>query len=308
MPDVGRVRRRVVAMVPERAKDRLRRALGRGPAPRPHASLVVRHEAGLIHYSGAFRDPVRVVALVVRPASRLGQVSLRLEQQPSADFAFTVDPVQLWELGGRAAGRFDLFVEVDGAGTKRTELRLGRFDHTDTSAAMDRIEVEGAASPFGEQAHAWTHVTDQGNVSVRYAPEPIGRFEVEGRRLDVGPRGISADLVLTTFSRPARGIHLALQWRFSGVTQQIPVTVEPIDATGDARPVRLPDQLRHHAGSGGRRRARGHHRSAPGDGPRRVRGAPARAVRAEELHPREAARRAGAHHAAAPTSTSGCPT
>ncbi|MET1133234.1 MAG: CDP-glycerol glycerophosphotransferase family protein [Aeromicrobium sp.] len=218
-------------MMPERAKDRLRRALGRGPAPRTHASLVVRHEAGLIHYAGEFRDPVRVVALVVRPASRLDQVSLRLEQAPSASFAFTLDPVQLWELGGRNAGRFDLFVEVDGVGTKRTELRLGRFGHTDTSAAMSFIEIEGAASPFGEQVHAWTHVTDQGNVSVRYAAEPVLRYEVEGKRLDIGPRGISADLVLKTFSRPASDIRLSLQWRFSGTTQEIPVRVEALDAT-----------------------------------------------------------------------------
>ncbi|WP_269305257.1 CDP-glycerol glycerophosphotransferase family protein [Aeromicrobium sp. HA] len=231
MPDVGRVRRRVVAMVPERAKDRLRRALGRGPAPRPHARLAIRHDAGLIHYSGEFRDPVRVVALVVRPASRLDQVAVRLEQPASARFAFTLDPVQLWELGGRAAGRFDLFVEVEGSGTKRSELRLGRFDHTDTAAALDRIELEGAASPFGEQVHAWTHVTDQGNVSVRYAAEPIRRFEVEGTRLDVGPRGIATELLLKTFSRPASDIRLSLQWRFSGSTQEIPVQIVERDAT-----------------------------------------------------------------------------
>ncbi|MBC9226160.1 hypothetical protein GL325_07505 [Aeromicrobium sp. 636] len=231
MPDVGRVRRRVAAMVPESVKDRIRRARGQAPAPRPHAELVVRHDDGRIVYTGEFRDPVRVVALVVRPASRLGQVALRLEQSPDRHFSFVLDPAELWEAGGRAAGRFDLFVEVEGSGAQRTELRLGRFDRTDTAAAMDRIDLVGASSPFGEEVHAWSHVTDQGNVSVRYALEPIRRFEVEGRRLEVGPRGISADFDLKTFSRPVREMHLALVWRFSGTTQEIPVTVEPRDAT-----------------------------------------------------------------------------
>ncbi|WP_146826078.1 CDP-glycerol glycerophosphotransferase family protein [Aeromicrobium flavum] len=228
---MGRVRRRVVALVPAAAKERLRRALGRAPAPSPHAELVVRHEGGRIVYTGELHEPLRAVALVVRPASRLGQVCLRLEQAPDRRFGFTLDPVALWEAGGRAAGRFDLFIEVERSGGKRSEVRLGRFVRTDTSAAMSFLEIEGAASPFGEQVHAWSHVTDQGNVSVRYAAEPIRRFEVEGTRLDVGPGGIAADLVLKTFSRPARDIRLSLQWRFSGTTQEIPVRVEPLDAT-----------------------------------------------------------------------------
>lgn len=226
MPDVGRVRRRVVAMVPAGVKERARRALGRAPAPRDAATLTVRHEDGSISYAGELRGP-RVVALVVRPASRLGTVAARVEQAPDRRFAFRLDPAELWEAGGRAAGRFDLFLELADGG----ELRLGRFDHTDTADAMARIDLAGAASPFGEEVHAWTHVTDQGNVSVRFAPEPIRRWEVEGRRLEVGPHGISGDLVLRTFSRPAHSIEFRLGRRFADTVEDLPVTVVPADAT-----------------------------------------------------------------------------
>lgn len=226
MPDVARVRRRVVAMVPEGVKERARRALGRGPAPSPNLSLAVQHADGRITYRGELREP-RVVALVVRPATRLGTIVARVEQAPDRRFTFTLDPAELWEAGGRAAGRFDLFLELESG----QETRLGRFVHTDTTAAMEYIEVEGAASLFGEPAHAWTHVTDQGNVSVRYALKPIKRWEVEGKHLEVGPHGIRGELVLNTFSRPARSIAFRLGRRFADTIEDLPVTIEPLDAT-----------------------------------------------------------------------------
>lgn len=230
MPDVSRVRRRVAALLPEGAKDRLRKVLGRS-VPHSRAELTVRHEAGRIVYRGEFRAPVEALALVVRPATRLSQVTLRVEQEPNRRFEFGLDPAALWESGGRQAGRFDLFVEVRGEGRGTTELRLGRFDHTDTSVAMQRIDLANASSAFGEEVHAWTHVTDQGNVSVRFSPEPSRRYEVEGRRLSVGAHGISGNLVLKTFSRPAHSITLRFGRRFADTSEEIPVTVEARDPT-----------------------------------------------------------------------------
>lgn len=227
MPDVGRAGRRVVDLVPAGVKDRIRRALGRGPGPTPHLDLAVRHEDGHIVYTGEVADPVRVVALVVRPASRLSQVALRVEQAPDRRFSFRIDPSELWEFGGRSAGRFDLFLEVEGA----AERRLGRFARTQTADAMEQIELDGAVSAFGEEVHAWTHVTDQGNVSVRFDQRPVRRYEVDGHRLHIGDRGISGDLVLKTFSRPADGFRLQLTRRFTGAVEEIPVHVVPSDAT-----------------------------------------------------------------------------
>ncbi len=231
MPDVGRVRNRVAAMVPAGVKDRLRRALGRGPGPSPRAALTVSHEDGRIVYRGELRDPVRAVALVVRPASRLGHISLRTEQNPDRRFEFSLDPAALLAAEGWGGGRYDLFVEVEGAGQKATEMRLGRFDHTDTSAAMSRVELPGGASAFGTEVHAWTHVTDQGNVSVRYSRLPARRHVVEGHRLVVGGHGISGELLLKTFSRPAHDIKFRLGRRFADTIEDIPVTVEARDAT-----------------------------------------------------------------------------
>src|SRR5690606_39942242 len=57
------------------------------------------------------------------------------------------------------------------------------------------------------------------------------RWEVEGRRLEVGPRGIRGALVLRTFSRPAHSIVFRLGRRFADTVEDLPVTVEPRHAT-----------------------------------------------------------------------------
>src|SRR5690606_23922273 len=130
MPDVARVRRRVAAALPPRWKERIARLLGRGPARLPHARLVVRHEDGRIVYEGELHAPARARALVVRPESRLSTVVLRIEQEASTGFCFWLDPAELWRAAG-GDGRYDLFLEVDGAGSGPTETRLGCFDHTE---------------------------------------------------------------------------------------------------------------------------------------------------------------------------------
>ena len=230
MPDVARVRRRVAAALPPRWKERIARLLGRGPARLPHARLVVRHEDGRIVYEGELHAPARARALVVRPESRLSTVVLRIEQEASTGFCFWLDPAELWRAAG-GDGRYDLFLEIDGAGSGATETRLGCFDHTEHAAAMSGIAVDGASDRFGAPLSAWTHVTEMGNVSVRLAEKPARRYELEGHRLTVGPRGISGDVTLRTYSRPASDIVLRLSRRFADTIDDLPVRIEHRDPT-----------------------------------------------------------------------------
>lgn len=230
MPTVAGVRGRVARWIPPAAKARMRAVLGREPAGGLHQRLVITIEDGRLVYRGRIDPGLPVTALIARHSSRLGRVALRLEQSPSPDFLFELDPAALWDAGERAVGRYDLFLEVARGGAT-TERRLGQFTHTDTRAALAPIPVPGAVSTFGEPAPAWSHVTDVGNVSIRFAPEPIRRTLIEGRRLDVGRHGVSGELVLKTFSRPASGIRLRFARRFADTVEELPVTVEPVDPT-----------------------------------------------------------------------------
>ncbi len=233
MPDARALARRVASALPPGAKDRIRRALGRGPAATEPArlALTVRHDGGTISYAGEFGEPVRVVALVVRPSTSTGRVLMRVAQEPSSRFEFALDVEALWQTVEHAAGRYDLFVECTGSGATTLEYRLGRFAHTQTADAMSRVEFADPVSTVGEEVGAWTHVTDQGNVSIRIAAEPARKYEIEGSRLEAGPHGIAGELLLRTFSRPAELLELRLVQRFSDRHEVLPIDLKRIDPT-----------------------------------------------------------------------------
>ncbi len=174
---------------------------------------IVLAEGGHLHVSGRLSSPWVVTGLRATVAGSDPSRSFVEPHPPTTDFSVRLDVDLLWRSLGAEIGTYDLFLEVRSGDGSNESWRLGRFDDTDRTAAVDPVVVGDTS--------AWVHVTGPGNVSVVFADVPPRRATAETHRLQVDSGGIHLEQTLSTFSRPLESAIGTWTQRESGTRHEV---------------------------------------------------------------------------------------